>query len=282
MRFFAAAKINLMLHVTTRKADGYHTLQSAMALTDMGDVLHVDPAPAYTLSITGPFAHHAPDTPDNLITKAIRLLEQTTGKQANISIRLQKNLPAGAGLGGGSADAAAAMHAQNAIWGQPLTIEELCSIGLSIGAEMPFMLQGKPARVEGIGEILSPIDLPALPAVTIWPGVSLATKDVFKNNTAYSDPINLPENIDFEWIKTQHNDLQNTAISLCPEINTALQALSHQTGCILTRMTGSGASVFGIFETMDHAMQAAHAIAAQNKKDASPWWVRACMINPQK
>ncbi|NBX66983.1 MAG: 4-(cytidine 5'-diphospho)-2-C-methyl-D-erythritol kinase [Proteobacteria bacterium] len=276
MRFFASAKINLTLHITGRRADGYHLLQSVMAPCDIGDVMHIDPASSYTLSVEGPFSSHAPLGEDNLVTRAMRLMERHAGRNADISIRLRKNVPAGAGLGGGSADAAAAMHALNAIWGSPYDIDALCAMGLEIGAELPFMLRGVAAMVEGIGEKQSPFDVPSMPAVVVWPGVALETGAVFKAYAASQRSFSEAA-LSGDWILRGRNDLLEAALTFTPLIDNTLEALTASHGCLLARMTGSGSSVFGIFEDMEAAMHGAAKISGANPS----WWVRACVINPK-
>lgn len=276
MRFFASAKINLTLNVTGRRADGYHLLHSVMAPCDIGDVLHADPADAYSLVIEGPFAAHAPLGENNLITRAIRAMEARAGKPACMSYRLRKNVPAGAGLGGGSADAAAAMHALNAVWGTPFSMDELCAIGLSIGAELPFMLRGVSAVVEGIGEKQTPFDVPSMPAVVVWPSVLLATADVFRAYASGGHAFTAGST-EGDWLLQGRNDLFEAALSFTPLVATALGALSDCDGCRFSRMTGSGSSVFGMFADMDAALHAAAKISGANPS----WWVRACVINPR-
>lgn len=276
MRFFASAKINLTLHVTGRRPDGYHLLHSVMAPCDIGDVLHADPADAYSLTVEGPFAAHAPLGEGNLVTRAIRTMEARAGKSACMSYRLRKNVPAGAGLGGGSADAAAAMHALNAVWGTPFSMDDLCGMGLSIGAELPFMLRGVSALVEGIGERQTPFDVPSMPAVVVWPAVPLATADVFRAYAAGGHAFSVGS-VDGDWLLQGRNDLHEAALSFTPLVATALGALADCEGCTLSRMTGSGSSVFGIFADMDAALHAAAKISGANPL----WWVRACVINPR-
>jgi 4-diphosphocytidyl-2-C-methyl-D-erythritol kinase len=276
MRFFASAKINLSLRIIQRRADGYHLLQSVMAPCDIGDVMHIDPAASYCFDIEGPFAAHAPVGANNLVTRAVHLMEQASGRRADISVRLRKNIPAGAGLGGGSADAAAAMHALNAIWGMPFDMDGLCAIGLKIGAELPFMLRGVSAFVEGIGEVQTPFHVPAMPAVVVWPAVALATADVFRAYTLGGQAFSVPAPAD-SWMLDGRNDLQDAAMSFTPLIGQGLEALRGTNGCLSARMTGSGSSVFGIFEDMDGALHGAAKISGANPL----WWVRACVINPK-
>ncbi|MBU6234722.1 MAG: 4-(cytidine 5'-diphospho)-2-C-methyl-D-erythritol kinase [Alphaproteobacteria bacterium] len=273
MRFFASAKVNLTLRIVGRRADGYHLLQSLMAPTDMGDVLHIEPAEGYMLRVEGPYAHHAPAGEGNLVTCAVRAMEAKAVRPAGMDVRLRKNVPAGAGLGGGSADAAAAMHALNALWGSPFDMDALCAIGLGLGAELPFMLRGVPARVEGIGEVQVPASgIGALPAVLVWPNAVLPTAEVFKayreNGKAFSSP-----HTDID-IASGMNDLTDAAKLLCPAIAGALEALG---GAVYARMSGSGSACFGVYADMDSAMDAAQKISGA-KPD---WWARACMINPK-
>lgn len=277
MRFFANAKVNLSLSVVGRRADGYHLLQSVMAPIDLGDVLHVEPDDVYTLSVEGPYAAHAPATDANLITRVVRVMEAKARRRAGMRIRLQKNIPAGSGLGGGSGDAAAAMHALNALWGGPFSVDDLCALGLGIGAEMPFMLRGQAAYVEGIGDVQSAVELPAYPAVLIWPGVTLPTADVFKAYAQSGLPFTPSQNYASILMDRASNDLEAVSARLCPEIAVALGVLRAEAGVKFARMSGSGSSVFAVFSDIDAAMGAAQKISGANPK----WWARACMINPR-
>ena len=274
MNVFAPAKINLMLHVTGRRADGYHFLQSVMAFTDLGDTLELVPAPAYTLTIDGPFAAHAPDDGRNLVTRAVRLMEAEAGRDAPWAVRLTKNVPAGAGLGGGSADAAAVMHAINRAWGDMFSLQKLQETGVHIGAEIPVCLAAQSCWVTGIGDTVEPLGVGRLHGVVIWPGQMLATADVFRAFAAsghtYSGICDAPDHVGHDWLAQAGNDLEETACTLLSDIRVALDAMAAQADCRLARMTGSGSSVFGLFDDAATAVRAAQKLSAAHPQ----WWVR--------
>ncbi|MCB1537938.1 MAG: 4-(cytidine 5'-diphospho)-2-C-methyl-D-erythritol kinase [Rhodospirillales bacterium] len=265
-RFSAPAKLNLSLAVTGRREDGYHTLRSLIVPTTLGDTLDVVPAPEFTLTVEGLFAVHAPGGEDNLVARAVRALERMAGRAAALAMILGKNCPAGAGLGAGSADAAAAMRVVNAHWGKPFDDAVLARVGLEIGAELPFCLMNRAARVTGIGEIVEPVTVAPLDVVVVWPGIVLATGAVF---AAYEGAVSIvPENDlnPADW----RNDLEPAARGIAPVIGTVLDALQAQ-GAAAARMTGSGSACFGVFDDGDMAARAAAVIAAAYPE----WWVRA-------
>jgi 4-diphosphocytidyl-2-C-methyl-D-erythritol kinase len=269
---FANAKINLMLHVTGRRADGYHTLNTLIGFTDIGDEITFKPADNYALRVTGPFAAQVPVDERNLVTRAVRAMELASGKSVNMELALTKNIPAGAGLGGGSADAACVMHALNDAWGKPFSLPQLQAVGLSLGAELPVCLAGGAQWVEGIGEKIMPATLPRFDAVVVWPGKALGTVDVFRVFAKdFSEPMSAPSDV-----AVQNNDLTDAAVTLQPVIRSVLSALSSQTDCAWARMSGSGSACFGIFRDAGSAKKAAAELAAAY----SDWWVKPCVINP--
>lgn len=264
--YCAPAKVNLMLHITGKRADGYHLLNTLISFIDLADFVQIEETDSYALSVDGPFASHAPAGEDNLVTKAVRAMEQASGKRAGVSVTLTKNIPAGAGLGGGSADAAATMHALNERWGNPFTLYQLQEIGLKLGAELPVCLAGGAHFVSGIGEIVRPAQIPSFDAVVVWPGKKLATKDVFAvYQGGYAKPVAMPDKISGSWISMQRNDLTDAAIQLQPVI----RAVIAETG---GRMSGSGSAVFAI--TADPKKMAADLAATH-----PDWWVKTCKIN---
>jgi 4-diphosphocytidyl-2-C-methyl-D-erythritol kinase len=262
---FAPAKLNLNLRVTGRRADGYHILETLIAPTDLGDTLTLKAADSLSLRVDGPFADHAPADESNLVMRAIRLMEDACGRKADIEVRLTKSIPAGAGMGGGSADAAAIMRALNAMWSSPLSEDALKTLGLKIGAELPACLSSGAQWVSGIGEDVKPVYVPTLYAIVIWPGVKLATKDVF---AAYKGPFSKP--LEGDASAMLGNDLTSAAATLAPVINVALSVLPG------ARMTGSGSAVFSVCDDLPVAKETAAQLAA-----AYPdWWVRSCTVNP--
>lgn len=280
----AAAKINLYLHVTGKRADGFHLLDSLIVFVDMGDDLEVAPADDLTLVLEGPFGPElgrAGDDQDNLVIRAARLLQEKrrdhpTAGAPGARIRLVKNLPVAAGVGGGSADAAAAIEALSALWNLRLPVPDLMALGLQLGADVPACLAGAPVLVSGIGEGLTPAPmLPDFHVVLVNPGVALSTARVFGALTpgAYGParPLDQPvpdmEHLIHE-LGQRRNDLEGAAIKLAPEIAQVLQVLEDVPGCRFARMSGSGATCFGIFADAPDAAR-----AAQQIKTAYPdWW----------
>ena len=277
---FAPAKINLALHVLGRRPDGYHEIDTLAVFADVGDRVRVRAADAVTLSVFGPFADAAPAGDDNLAMRAARLLKDETGFSGGAEIRLEKNLPAGAGFGGGSADAAAALHALNDLWGLRLSFEELSPMAGVLGADVPMCLFSRALRARGRGELLEPIGgWPALPLVLAWPGRGAATADVFAALTRRREsPLRQPptpsESADAaEWLAGCRNDLQEAAMALVPEVASALRGLHRTEGCLLARISGSGSGCFGLYRAGSEA-EAAELFLRQ----AEPrWWVAATL-----
>ena len=270
-RAFAPAKINLTLHVTGQRADGYHLLDSLVVFAEVGDWVSVAPGPL-SLTITGPQAAALPVSGDNLVLRAARAM----GVQA--CIELEKHLPIASGIGGGSADAAACLRALAALTGADLPN---AAAVLALGADVPVCLAGRPVRMQGVGEVLSPV--PALPqmfVVLVNPGLGVATPAVFKalprkDNPAMSSVPACDGLAEFAaWLADQRNDLEGPAQALAPVISDVKAALSAQAGCLLARMSGSGATCFGLFVTADEAEAARNTIAQQRPE----WWCAAGAI----
>lgn len=264
----APAKINLALHVTGRRADGYHLLDSIVAFAATGDRLRVTQAAAPVLRVTGPFANAVPTGAENLCLRAAAL----AGVAAEI--RLEKHLPVASGIGGGSADAAAVLRAL-ARQGVPLP-----DAPERLGADVPVCLAGRPARMRGVGERLDPLPtLPGLAMVLVNPGLPLSTPAVFARLEQRENPPlpDLPAGLDpaafIAWLRGCRNDLEAPAITLAPQIAEVLDALRAQ-GARLARMSGSGATCFGLFARPADAEAAATALA-----QARPgWWVVATAL----
>lgn len=281
LRRLAPAKVNLALHVTGRRPDGYHELETLVVFAEIGDVITIAPADVVGLSISGEFAAHAPAGPDNLAWRAASLLREASGTGEGAHIHLNKAIPAGAGLGGGSADAAAVLHALNEVWGARLDRHRLSEMALRLGADVPMCLHGRALLARGIGEAVSPVHgLPPVPLVIVWPAVSLSTGEVFAALELSGNPP-LPRQPDrfagaaglAAWLAGCRNDLEAPAIRLAPAVGEVLQALRAQPRCLLARMSGAGSACFGVFDEAAAAEAAAAEIAA-----ARPgWWVRATM-----
>ena len=273
----APAKINLWLHVTGRRPDGYRELDSLVAFADIGDRLTAAPAAGLSLSVTGPFAGALGDGADNLVLKAAQALAEHCGVPANAALRLEKTLPVAAGIGGGSADAAAALRLCARLWQADIGADELARLALGLGADVPACLAGRTARMRGIGERLAPLDPapPAVPAVLVNPGVPVSTWRVFD---ALAEPFSPPARDRGSELAARaapnRNDLEAPAIALAPDIAQVLAALRAAPGLRLARMSGSGATCFGLFGGDAEAAAAARAIAAARPA----WWVAACQI----
>jgi 4-diphosphocytidyl-2-C-methyl-D-erythritol kinase len=284
---FAPAKINLFLHITGRRSDGYHTLQSLIGFADIGDVINIEPAQHFTFSIEGPFAgpleREDADYENNLVVKAAQGLANIVDKPLNIHIRLTKNLPIAAGLGGGSSDAAASIWGLQKYWGLSRDTPYLWPLLTRLGADVPVCLRAQPQIMEGIGEALKPAPLmPDIPILLVNPSQSCSTHEVFLRSSSkvYKDNIKAPAGFStvFEiihFLQKCDNDLFDSAVSLLPEIRNVMSALEMQKDCLFARMSGSGASCFGLFETMNEAKKAAKIIA----KDNPEWWVKTAWLN---
>lgn len=273
---FAPAKLNLYLHVVGRREDGYHELDSLVVFAGVGDRVTVRENDSLSLSLKGPMAASLKDEPDNLVLKAARLLAQANGVAQGAAIELEKVLPIASGIGGGSADAAATLKALIRLWRLKPDEAALSQLALKLGADVPVCMKGKAVFMQGIGEKLRPA--PALPEawlVLVNPGIPLATPPVFK---ARSGPFSLPAVFDAaprdvqdlaRLLKERRNDLSDPAISLVAEIAVVKKALEAQPGCLLARMSGSGATCFGLFKREEEARAAARGLSAESQG----WWV---------
>ncbi|WP_114965716.1 4-(cytidine 5'-diphospho)-2-C-methyl-D-erythritol kinase [Alkalilacustris brevis] len=276
---FAPAKLNLTLHVTGRRDDGYHLLDSLVAFARIGDTVRARAAPDLSLHVTGPRAAGLPAGDDNLVMRAARFLAEKSGEGPpgqGAALTLEKHLPPASGLGGGSGDAAAALRALARLWGVALPAPERV---LPLGADVPVCLAACPARMTGIGGTLGPVPpLPEVWVLLVNPGVEVPTPMVFaalqcRRNPAM--PARLPRWRDAAdlagWLRTMRNDLETPARRLFPVIDEVLLALGASPGCLMARMSGSGASCFGLY-----ADQAAARAAQQRIRAAQPgWWVDA-------
>ena len=244
---FAPAKINLTLHVTGQRADGYHLLDSLVVFADIGDHIRAEPGAGLTLSLTGPEAPGLTDTSDNLVLRAARLLSPDRGA----ALTLTKRLPVASGIGGGSTDAAATLRALSRLWSLPLPgMDQL----LKLGADLPVCLTPRPRRMSGIGEVLQPVpQLPEMDILLVNPRRSVPTPSVFRALRSKSNPP-MPAQLpawhslpDFTaWLAAQRNDLHPPAAALAPEIPEVLTALTA-TGALHSGMSGSGATCFALF-----------------------------------
>jgi len=270
----APAKVNLFLHVVGRRPDGYHLLDSLAVFPAVGDTLRAAPAEAFSLALEGPFGGALRAVPDNLVLRAARGLAELAGVRGGARLTLVKTLPVASGIGGGSADAAAALRLLGRLWGVAPAAEALRALALRLGADVPVCLTGRPARMGGVGDVLSPApDLPACGLVLVNPGVAVSTPDVFRARSGrFSAPAALPSG----WLDAVAmardlaalgNDLEPPAVTLCPVIGTVLAALRAAPGCLLARMSGSGATCFGLFADAVAAAAAAEGVRRPG------WWV---------
>lgn len=272
----APAKLNLYLHVTGKRADGYHLLDSLIAFAGLHDTVGVAQSDTLGLEAGGAFASNLPESGDNIVLKAARLLRESAGIASGAQIRLTKHLPVASGIGGGSADAAAVLRALDALWRCRASEEDLAALALAIGADVPVCLHGRAAYVGGIGEkIASAPKLPACHLVLVNPCVAVSTAKVFAARPPnFGEPgrfAQAPKNLgEFAaLLAKRRNDLAETAIALCPEIAVCLKALQLAAGCKLARMSGSGATCFGLFAGGKAAMRAGAEISAREPG----WWV---------
>lgn len=245
IELLAPAKINLFLHITGQRDDGYHELQSAFQLIDWCDSITLRFLERN--DITRPLGANGVAAENDLVVRAAHLLKRHTAYPFGASIALKKNIPMGAGLGGGSSDAASVLIGLNRLWDLNLSQSELMNLGLELGADVPFFLFGQTAFVQGIGEHLEAIELPEDQFLVIFPGKSIATKDVFQAETLTRNhaPITISHFLAGHWSDPQFgNDLQPVAGMICPEVNRALDWISQQLPNSAKRMSGSGSCVF--------------------------------------
>ena len=275
----APAKINLFLHVGPVDGEGYHPLTSLVAFADVGDIVSVERSDRLSLTIGGPFGAGLADDPDNLILRALRALGEATGTgDPLLYVHLDKRLPIAAGLGGGSSDAGAALMLARDLLGLDLDDAALGGIARVVGADGPMCLHARTAWAEGRGEVLTfEPRLPSLHALLVNPGVPSPTGAVYR---AYDEapralqarptpPADWSAAGVIDWLAGQCNDLQAPAIALQPAIGAAMQAVAALPDARLTRMSGSGATVFALFDTREAAEIAARQLASEHPE----WWI---------
>jgi 4-diphosphocytidyl-2-C-methyl-D-erythritol kinase len=270
---FAPAKVNLFLHVTGKRPDGYHLLDSLIVFAGVADLLRYEPSGQMSLAVTGPFAPSLPAEPDNLVLRAARMLAAESGLYPTGALTLDKQIPVASGIGGGSADAAATLRLLCRVWGLSPTDQVLDRMAVKLGADVPVCLRNGPRRMRGVGEQLTTApSLPPCGLVLVNPGVQLATVSVFRRRAAgYSPEAVLPSG----WRTAEEmaaclsclkNDLEVPAIDIVPAIRDVLGAISDLKGCLLARMSGSGATCFGLFSNSRDASAAAARVARPG------WW----------
>ncbi len=276
----ASAKINLSLHVTGKRDDGYHLLDSVVGFTEIGDQLSLEPAEDFSLEIDGPFGAGLTADETNLVMRAARALaKHQPDVFTGAAMVLRKNLPLASGIGGGSADAAAALRGLIKLNDAKIDDADLAAMALSLGADVPVCMGSRTCRMRGIGEQIDPLNhLPECHMVLVNPGVEVSTPALFRaldgkfgEGLTVSDGLLMDIATFAEWLMTQRNDLQAPAISIVPVIADVLRALEQTENCVLARMSGSGATCFGIYGSYAEAAAAADAIWAAQPK----WWVAA-------
>ncbi|WP_445220422.1 4-(cytidine 5'-diphospho)-2-C-methyl-D-erythritol kinase [Bradyrhizobium sp. Pa8] len=281
------AKVNLSLRVVGRRADGYHDLESVVAFADCADQLTLEPGGELKLVATGPLAAACGDTADNLVVKAARLLAEAVPNLKLGAFALDKVLPVAAGIGGGSADAAAALRLLARLNNLSLDDPRLQKVALATGADVPVCLVSRACDMTGVGEQLLPLALPSMPCVMVNPRVPVATKDVFQalglrngellvGATSVLDAPAWPDEgaSIADWVdvlETVANDLEAPALRIEPVIGEVLEALRDSAGVKLARMSGSGATCFAIYGAANEA----HAAAEKIRRDHPGWWVHA-------
>jgi 4-diphosphocytidyl-2-C-methyl-D-erythritol kinase len=272
----AAAKINLFLHVGDKRADGFHPLQSLAVFADLGDLLNLAPAAGLSLALDGPFSKELEKDDDNLVVRAAHALKPDL-RDEGAAIALTKNLPVASGIGGGSADAAAALRGLSRLWNLPQAEDKLCAIAAGLGSDVPACIGSRPVFMEGRGEILKPVtSLPRLAMLLVNPGVAVPTKDVFAglskrsgigmtlSQGRFRDTADL-----LRFLETTANDLEAPARALQPVIGEVLAAIAALPGALFTRMSGSGATCFGLFADDGCSARAADLLRAAHPQ----WWI---------
>ena len=270
----APAKINLFLRICGNIDAGYHLLDSAIVFTCFGDHLTIELADDDQLAITGEFASELDSADDNLVMTALKGFRAAGGVIRGLSITLEKNIPVGAGLGGGSADAAALLRTVNTLSKTPLGTDALNHLAARLGADVPACLAGGCQRIAGIGETMTPVDLDFAESILLVnPRIPLSTKDVFARFTGpKSGFAGSLSHLDAAGMVRLGNDLTAAAIELAPAINDCLDRLAGLNGAIATAMSGSGATCFALFDHIDNAKIAA------GKFENAKYWTRASMI----
>jgi 4-diphosphocytidyl-2-C-methyl-D-erythritol kinase len=273
VRIFAPAKINLFLHVGEKRADEFHELESLVAFADIGDTLELEHADGLFLSVEGPFA---PDlTGDNLVLRAAQLFAEKAGQPVNARFTLTKNLPVASGIGGGSADAAAALRGLSEMYPKAVTPPQLLEVASALGSDVPACLYSKPLMMRGRGERIDLLpSFPQVHAVLVNPRVSVSTADVFRGLKTRTGAGNEKPDVSSDtklarYLRTTRNDLEAPARAIAPAIGEVLNEISRMPGVELARMSGSGATCFGIFESGFEAEMAATALQSSHPT----WWV---------
>ena len=281
-RITAPAKLNLFLHITGHRPDGYHLLESLTVFTAFGDELEILPTDTLSLNFTGPFAATLEsDGKENLVLRAARSLQAKTTYRMGASLTLNKRIPIGAGLGGGSSDAAATIKGLEHLWRISYTPAARAHLAVSLGSDVLACLLDSPGWVTGIGDNVLPVNIPSGGwVILVNPGQPLLTQHVFRNySQAFTVSVACPKAWDniaalAAWAAAQHNALEPAAIALMPVIGPMLAAIAGTKNCLLSRMSGSGATCFGLYDNQADAENAATTLQA----DYANWWVKATQL----
>ena len=283
LRSAAPAKVNLCLHVAPTGADRYHPLASLVAFADVGDVLTARPGDGLSLAVEGPFGAVLAGEGDNLVLRAARAVAEAAGVRPDVAFVLDKRLPVASGLGGGSADAAAALRLTRDLLAPGMDDAALEALAFHLGADVAMCVRSRPSWAEGRGERLEPVDwLPPLPGVLVNPGLPSPTGAVYRAYDAgpprAADRPEPPADVSVEgvitWLGDQRNDLEAPSIGLTPGAGDALGTLADTPGVALARMSGSGASVFGLCASVEDAK----AVADHLRRRHGDWWVTPMVL----
>lgn len=285
MRVFAPAKINLYLHVLQRLKNGYHALDSFIAFADIGDDIEITPADQFSFHVEGEMSgllrpsdlDHGPQS-SNLVVKAVWRLARLADKTPDVTIKLTKTLPAGAGIGGGSSDAAAVIWGLCELWDIPRDADFVIELLSSLGSDVPVCFEARTSLIKGVGDSFRFIDgLPEMPIMLVYPGKPCSTANIFDHYSGQDrDAVALPSRFEdaeaaVAFLKSCNNDLLDPALNFVPDIDNCIRSIEAQDGCLLSRMSGSGSCCFGIFEDDQAAHNAVKALANDNPD----WWVKA-------
>lgn len=271
----AHAKVNLTLHVVGQLPNGYHNLQSLVGLTDFGDQIYLSPASGFEFQVTGPFSQGIPLDDRNLVVRAAQFMANKYSRELECKVVLEKNLPMASGIGGGSSDAAAVMKALSQYWSVPLpNVDEL----MALGADIPVCMSSGLTLMEGAGEQVTPLaPPPAWGLLLINPNVGVSTPAVFNALSRKNNPQmeKVTEHChDIGWLCNQRNDLEPPAVAMVPEVAAVLDAISTTPHCKVARMSGSGATCFGVFADVNAAQTAAETLKHRHPN----WWVVATKL----
>ncbi len=271
----APAKVNLTLNITGKRDDGYHLLHSLACFSDFGDDITLNSHNEFKFTV-GSEIGDVPINDDNLVVKTAHLLANHYNKPLNCHIHLTKRIPMGAGLGGGSTDAAATATALLQFWGIVADEKEINTLLLTLGADIPVCYHAKPCIFEGIGEIITPVhDMPDLHAALVYPNTPSSTPEIFKNfDQNFSKTPVLDENNYLDFIKNNDNELTIAAIKVTPVIKEILNETLQTADCLLSKMSGSGSCCFSLYPSK----QASQLAVEKIQKERPNWWVRPVIL----